>query len=848
MFVLAFSAIFIGAAQANTLTTPTISPSTVYVGNTMTLRETVSGSNTPYDYSLLNATGVGGPCSVSDYSMYVGGVQLTSGGTSSTSWSFNVPANNAGTFSYCFEVSGGYFGGGNYEDDFSNIVSVTIHNVPVPLTSGAPTPANSVILSGQGVTLTAHISGGTGSYPTIHWYRATSAGTCSTSDALWSVNNNNAYSIPGSDMSESFSPYYFCYIATDSGTNTTYSPTAEVAVNYPLGTPGTPTPSMTALYTGQSLTISAGIGGVTGTGVPPVSYELLANGGSGYAYVSGAACTAGGSTVSCGPYTPAAGAYTYEVEAVDSNSPAETTTSGASSLVNVYSGNALAAGAPTPEGVSIDWDQGLTLYANVSGGTSPYSIEWYSSWSPPGCSGYDLSISGNTANINPNKFAYGGDTVYLCYVVQDSRGIVVDSPVDPTGLSSPLGAPGAATPSANSLVFGNSLTVSASTSGVAGTGTDPITYALYDNPGTGYDALGTTCSPSGSTVTCGPFIPAGGTHTYEIWATDSATSPEISAGGASPQVDVSVPSTTTSTTTSTTSTTSSTSSTTSTTSTTSSTSSTTVTTTSTSTTSTTSSTSSTTSTTSTTSSTSSTTVTTTSTSTTSSTSTSTTTSSTSTTAPTTTMGFQIFGSGGSGVGTGGGTFAPTMVSYTVNNRTGYTILNFSLLNTVTFKINGKAFTVTLNALTPNSTDVTVNGQQVILVPGVPYALEDPPSYVYYAELGSISYLPIGHTAVLSVYGQPASAPATNQTNTTTNNTRPTAPSTTVATTIVTTVATTATTTMPATVPPVQNIDANAQQPNSASWATVAAVACLVLVAALAGYALLRGVKVGKHKH
>jgi hypothetical protein len=144
--------------------------------------------------------------------------------------------------------------------------------------------------------------------------------------------------------------------------------------------------------------------------------------------------------------------------------------------------------------------------------------------------------------------------------------------------------------------------------------------------------------------------------------------------------------------------------------------------------------------------------------------------------------------GGGGVG-GGGTFKPTVLEYNNTNQTGWTIINLTDYETQIVVINNKTFTVVVHFVTPTSAGVTINGHNYTLQLGNITKLNDPLGYTYYANITSITYMPILYEDVMTlvIWGQPngpfnTTAPAT--------------------TTVQTTVPTTVSTTVPATtVPP-----------------------------------------------
>src|SRR5205823_10653659 len=79
------------------------------------------------------------------------------------------------------------------------------------------------------------------------------------------------------------------------------------------------------------------------------------------------------------------GTWSFELQATDTGSPSEVTISTPASIT-VNGG--LSAGPITPNVPSIDAGESVTLSANASDGTTPYSYQWYSA---SGCTTGSLS-------------------------------------------------------------------------------------------------------------------------------------------------------------------------------------------------------------------------------------------------------------------------------------------------------------------------------------------------------------------------------------------------------------------------------------------------------------------------
>ncbi|MCL4379690.1 hypothetical protein M1589_04060 [Candidatus Marsarchaeota archaeon] len=96
------------------------------------------------------------------------------------------------------------------------------------------------------------------------------------------------------------------------------------------------------------------------------------------------------------------------------------------SLASQYVGSAgdppdppgLSAGAITPQNPVIESGQSVILTANPSGGTPPYSYQWYTSGGIGTCSPSDSKASGQSSSLTYN--AEPTSTTNYCYIVKDS--------------------------------------------------------------------------------------------------------------------------------------------------------------------------------------------------------------------------------------------------------------------------------------------------------------------------------------------------------------------------------------------------------------------------------------------
>ena len=120
--------------------------------------------------------------------------------------------------------------------------------------------------------------------------------------------------------------------------------------------------------------------------------------------------------------------------------------------------------------------------------------------------------------------------------------------------------------------------------------------------------------------------------------------------------------------------------------------------------------------------------------------------------------------GAGAAGPGGPTTTP------ISN--GYEISNLTVPNTASVSVQGKSITLTVSSISPASAVVIVNGVSYNLQPNTPVQV-DPPAFVYFVDLKSVSYTPSLHAITIEVYSQPNQTTTITPVNSTTNSTTPT---------------------------------------------------------------------------
>ncbi len=458
--------------------TATIDPASLSVdsGQSITLAAVPSGGTSPYFYQWYSGSGCVGANALAGY---ISQSYFTGPLTKPTNFSVSVTDNSVGTpaASACAGVS------------------VTINPAP---TAGAITPSAPAIDSGQSVTLTSHASAGTAPY-SYRWYSGSSA-TCSSDTTLLGTASTQAVSPTSST--------YYCYVVKDASTGTpaasATSATDHVTVN-PALSAGAITPSAPAIDSGQSVTLTANPSG----GTAPYSYR----------WYSGSSATCSSDTTLLGTASTQAVSptsstyYCYVVKDASTGTPAASATSATD---HVTVNPALSAGAITPSAPAIDSGQSVTLTANPSGGTAPYSYQWYTG---AGCT---AAVSGATsATYSPSPTA---KTTYYYKVTDDANtASTACSAGDAVSVNSALKAPVISVLNTSIGINGNS-TLSTTTSFSGGTSTYSCQWLVESPTAVSFSDLGGSfsCTTSSLPTASTGVLDTAGAWQFELEVIDSS--------------------------------------------------------------------------------------------------------------------------------------------------------------------------------------------------------------------------------------------------------------------------------------------------------------------------------------
>ena len=304
------------------------------VGQPISIAASVSNGNSPYTYQWYNDT-TGTPVAIS-------------GQTSST---YSATASATGKFSYYVIATDGSDKTAQSSTGQYTVVSM----------SGTLSPTKFILDAGQNVELRASWGGGVPDY-IVTYYSGTSSSCSSDTNVVASYSDipttaNSIYVSPTSST-------YYCAAVTDSVGQTIDIGPSDITVNPALSTP-TISSASTTYDDGQTITLKASVSGGT---LPYTLYEW-------YNSTSGTGIPIQISSSST--YTEIAngrGTFDYYVRVADSaTSPA---VSPKSKPIQITV-NGLPTPTITPSGTAISQGSSVTLKVSATGGTPPYTYQWY---------------------------------------------------------------------------------------------------------------------------------------------------------------------------------------------------------------------------------------------------------------------------------------------------------------------------------------------------------------------------------------------------------------------------------------------------------------------------------------
>ena len=411
-------------------------------------------------------------------------------------------------------------------------------------------PASATTLDvGQSVSLSAYAaSGGTPDTYSDYAYSWTNSGSCpgfTPGPGIPSL----TYTPTGTTTDCAF-----ILTATDSATtpeSNTSAASPTITVNSGLSQVSTPT-AVSAVDAGQVAATDTLPTPIGGTG--PVTYSWSYRGpGSSNAYTqaSSSQCAKPSGTatnglgISC--VTPSGippGSYTFLVMMKDSASNPVYMTSSVSGTSTV---SAALAGVSLTLNPTVEGSQQESIVYTWSGGTPNYSgnIIVYNSVATIA----NMPFTGATGTSNTLTFkVHAGDTgIYTVSAhVQDSATAIESNTLSNTLMAyNALTAPASPTLSANTLDANQALTVNGT---IPSTGAPPYSYQWFYSTGGSYASANSICTTgsgtgvqTGNIVSCfaaANTLTVGDTYTFELEATDNASTPDSKTSAASPKLTV----------------------------------------------------------------------------------------------------------------------------------------------------------------------------------------------------------------------------------------------------------------------------------------------------------------------
>ncbi|MDE1870157.1 MAG: hypothetical protein KGH71_04200, partial [Candidatus Micrarchaeota archaeon] len=403
-----------GLVTVNSVPTLSISASNTLLDSGQSVTWTITangGTGAHFDTQLLNQTGSSSQVQSNVLILTLGGSNTISFVTKSpvqgNTFSYNALSTDLGTtVPYAFN---------------SITSSITVNSVP---SVSSFTQSNSALAVNDfdTYTLTLAASSGTGPFTVnfVYTNNGVVANTVSGVAIGGSASNTIQFTTGGT--------YTINAIVTDAGTTTSYlfnSVTLTSTVGNQLSI-AAPTPSSQSVTQGGTATITAT---APTTGTSPYTYQWLEEAPGAGSYTNSADC-ASPTTLTCSFATTTStttGTYSFEIKVTDSASTPATATSGAVTVTVNTAGAALSVTGNVIN-ATIYAGQQIALNSTASGGTAPYTYQWFNltSNTPVAMNGVGSNSIGFTFNSFPGSV---GNFIYFVKVFDSASANAISSNV-----------------------------------------------------------------------------------------------------------------------------------------------------------------------------------------------------------------------------------------------------------------------------------------------------------------------------------------------------------------------------------------------------------------------------------
>ncbi len=352
------------------------------VGQSVTFTATATSGTPPYSYQWYSISG--------------GSNTIIPGSTSST---YKYTPDQSTAISLGVKITDN----ANFITYSTNIANITVYSMP---TISVQSPSNTFMDVGQSTTLVSSVSKGTGKFSYL-WTVSPPGSLIPSCSGLVSSDSNTIIYTPSSDTSCTAQ-----VAVTDIGTSSYATPVITVTgiftpiTVYPTPTLSELTPSNAIIDLGQSETFNVIINGGSNKDMSLALYQSPENN------VIGNGVTGAGDGVQTFPnFVPSLSENTFYVNGLDAGvtTPFDIPPT---NLIHIQINPKLSS-TISASNDSIAPNQESTLTSSITGGTQPYSYQWY--METPGTTNF-VPINGgtsNTFNFNLNSMTSSGNYEFI---------------------------------------------------------------------------------------------------------------------------------------------------------------------------------------------------------------------------------------------------------------------------------------------------------------------------------------------------------------------------------------------------------------------------------------------------